>query len=393
MKEDIVIIDGARTAIGNFNGSLKNFEAHDLGGFAIKGLIEKSGIKPELIDEVIMGCVAMAAENTLISRIAALKGGLPASSTALTVNRACASGLQSIVTGAMEIDNGFADIVIAGGAESMNNIPFYLRKARYGYRMGHGVLEDGLIVSLTDPFSNIHMGVTAENIAEKFNISRLEQDKYALLSQKRAAEAISSGLFKDEIIPISIKEGKDKERIFDTDEYPRADTDIEKLTKLKPAFKDGGTVTAGNSAGINDGACALLLMSPTKAKELNLKPKAKFIDAAAAGVPPEIMGTGPVPAIRKLLKKTGISLDEVGLIELNEAFAVQTLYAINELKLDLNKTNVNGSGISLGHPIGATGAIITLKLINEMIRRNVRYGMVSLCIGGGQGMAALFELA
>jgi acetyl-CoA C-acetyltransferase len=392
MKEDIVIIDGARTAIGNFNGSLKNFEAHDLGGIAIKGLIEKLGIKPELIDEVIMGCVAMAAENTLISRIAALKGGLPASSTALTVNRACASGLQSIVTGAMEIDNGFADIVIAGGAESMNNIPFYLRKARYGYRMGHGILEDGLIVSLTDPFFNIHMGVTAENIAEKFNISRLEQDKYALLSQKRAVEAISKGLFKDEIIPITIKEGRDKERIFDTDEYPRADTDIEKLTKLKPAFKESGTVTAGNSAGINDGACALLLMSPKKAKELNLKPKARFIDAAAAGVPPEIMGTGPVPAVRKLLKKTGISLDEIGLIELNEAFAVQTLYAINELKLDLNKTNVNGSGISLGHPIGATGAIITLKLINEMARRNVRYGLVTLCIGGGQGMAALFEL-
>jgi acetyl-CoA C-acetyltransferase len=392
MKEDIVIIDGARTAIGNFNGSLKNFEAHDLGGIAIKGLVEKSGIKPELVDEVIMGCVAMAAENTLISRIAALKGGLSASSTALTVNRACASGLQAIVTGAMEIDNGFADIVIAGGAESMNNIPYYLRKARYGYRMGHGILEDGLIVSLTDPFFNIHMGVTAENIAEKFNISRLEQDEYALLSQKRAVEAISKGLFKDEIIPISIKEGKDKERIFDTDEYPRADTDIEKLTKLKPAFKEGGTVTAGNSAGINDGACVLLLMSPKRAKELNLKPKAKFIDAAAAGVPPEIMGTGPVPAVRKLLKKTGISLDEIGLIELNEAFAVQTLYAINELKLDLNKTNVNGSGISLGHPIGATGAVITLKLINEMIRRNVRYGLVTLCIGGGQGLAALFEL-
>ena len=273
MKEDLVIIDGARTAIGNFNGSLKNFEAHDLGGIAIKGLIEKSGIKPELIDEVIMGCVAMAAENTLISRIAALKGGLPASSTALTVNRACASGLQSIVTGAMEIDNGFADIVIAGGAESMNNIPFYLRKARYGYRMGHGRLEDGLIVSLTDPFSNIHMGVTAENIAEKFNISRLEQDNYALLSQKRAVEAISKGLFKDEIIPISIKEGKDKERIFDTDEYPRADTDIEKLTKLKPAFKEGGTVTAGNSAGINDGACALLLMSSNKSKGTKFKTK------------------------------------------------------------------------------------------------------------------------
>ena len=259
--------------------------------------------------------------------------------------------------------------------------------------MGHGRLEDGLIVALTDPFTNIHMGITAENIAEKFNISRLEQDEYSLLSQKRAAEAISKGLFKDEIVPISIKEGKDKERIFDTDEYPRADADIEKLAKLKPAFKEGGTVTAGNSSGVNDGACVLLLMKSEKAKELNLKPKAKFVDAAAAGVPPEIMGTGPVPAVRKLLAKTGISLDEIGLIELNEAFAVQALYCIKELKLDLNKTNVNGSGISLGHPVGATGAIITLKLINEMIRRNVRYGIVTLCIGGGQGLAALFELA
>jgi len=393
MKGDIVIVDGVRTAIGSFNGSLKNFEAHDLGGIVIKGLTEKLGIKPELIDEVVMGCVAMAAENTLISRLSALKGGLPVSSTALTVNRACASGLQALVTGAMEIDNGFADIIIAGGAESMNNIPYYLRKARYGYRMGHGVLEDGLIVSLTDPLYNIHMGITAENIAEKFNISRSEQDEYALLSQKRALQAISRGLFKDEIIPVTVKEGKDKERIFDTDEYPRADTDIEKLAKLKPAFKEGGTVTPGNAAGINDGACALLLMNQEKAGKLNLKPKAKLIDAAAAGVPPELMGTGPVHAIRKLLAKTGISLNDVGLIELNEAFAAQALYCINELKLDLEKTNVNGSGISLGHPIGATGAILTLKIINEMIRRNVRYGIVSLCIGGGQGMAALFELA
>lgn len=392
MKDDIVIIDGIRTAIGNFNGSLKDFEAHDLGGIVIKGLLEKVKIDPAKVDEVIMGCVAMAAENSLISRLSALKGGLPNSSTALTVNRACASGLQSIVTGAMEIEAGFADIIIAGGAESMNNIPFYLRKARYGYRMGHGRLEDGLIITLSDPLLNIHMGITAENIAEKFNVSRQEQDEYSLLSQKRAAEAISKGLFKDEIIPVTIKEGKDKERIFNTDEYPRVDTSIEKLAKLKPAFKEGGTVTPGNASGINDGACVFLIMSSQRAKELNLKPKARFVDAAVAGVSPEIMGTGPVPAVRKLLKKTGLSIDEIGLIELNEAFAVQALYCINELGLDLNKTNVNGSGISLGHPVGATGAIITLKLINEMSRQNVKYGISTLCIGGGQGMAALFEL-
>lgn len=392
MKDDIVIIDGARTAIGNFNGSLKNFEAYDLGSIAIKGLIERTGIKPELIDEVIMGCVGQSAENAFISRLAAIKAGLPVDSTALTVNRLCSSGLQSIITGAMEISCNFADIVIAGGAESMNNIPFYLRKARYGYKMGHGKLEDGLVTALSDPFSNEHMGITAENISEKFHISRSEQDGYALISQKRAVDAISKGLFKDEIIPVTIKEGKDKERVFDTDEYPRSDTNIEKLSKLKPVFKENGTVTAGNSSGINDGSCVVLIMSSKKANELNLKPKAKFIDAAVAGVPPELMGTGPVPAVKRLLKKVGISLNEIGLIELNEAFAVQALYCMKELNLDLNKTNVNGSGISLGHPIGATGTIITLKLINEMIRRNVKYGLVTLCIGGGQGLAALFEL-
>jgi acetyl-CoA C-acetyltransferase len=393
MKDDIVIIDGARTAIGSFGGSLKSFEAYDLGAIAIRGLMEKLKVDPQIIDEVIMGCVAQAAENTLLARISALKAGLPDTSTALTINRACSSGLQSIVTAAMEINTGFSEVVIAGGAESMNNVPFYLRKARYGYRMGHGRLEDGLIISLTDPLLGIHMGITAENIAEKFNISRQQQDEYSLLSQRRAVKAISEGLFKDEIVPITIKEGKDKERIFDTDEYPRFDSDLEKLAKLKPAFKEDGTVTPGNASGINDAGCAVLVMGSSKASQLGLKPKAKYIDAAAAGVPPEIMGTGPVPAVKKLLKKTGLSIGDIGLFEINEAFAVQALYCINELGIDMDRVNVNGSGISLGHPVGATGAIITIKLINEMIRRNVRYGISTLCIGGGQGLAALFELA
>lgn len=392
MKNDIVLVEGVRTAIGSFNGSLKGFQAYELGSFVIKGLLEKTKINPNLIDEVILGCIGQAAENAFVSRIAALGAGLNFTSTAMTINRLCSSGLQSIITGAMEINCNFADIILAGGAESMNNIPFYLRKARFGYKLGHGELEDGLITALSDPFSRSHMGITAENIAEKFNISRLEQDEYALLSQKRAAEAISKGLFKEEIIPITIVEGKDKERIFDTDEFPRLDSTLEKLAKLKPAFKENGSVTAGNASGINDGAAAVLMMTSEKAKELNLKPKIRYVDAAVAGVPPEIMGTGPVPAIKKLLKKTNISLKDIGLIELNEAFSVQTLYCIKELNLNVNITNVNGSGIALGHPVGATGTIITVKLMNEMIRRDSKFGLASLCIGGGQGLAVLFEL-
>ena len=312
--------------------------------------------------------------------------------TAITVNRLCSSGLQAIVTAVQEIRDGLCEIAVAGGCESMTNIPFYLRKARYGYRMGHGELEDGLVTAVSDPFTRNHMGITAENVAEKYHITREDQDRLALMSQQRAAAARDAGLFKDEIVPVEVRVNKKETKIFDEDEYIRPNTTMEKLAKLKPAFKENGTVTAGNASGINDAAAAVVVMRESKAADLGLKPIVRLVDAAAAGVDPQIMGIGPVPAVRKLLKKTGLTIEEIGLIELNEAFASQAAACIRELGLDETIVNVNGSGIALGHPIGATGCIITIKLMNEMVRRNVQYGIATLCIGGGQGLAVLYEL-
>jgi acetyl-CoA C-acetyltransferase len=390
--ERIVIVSVARTAIGKFNGSLKDFEASDLGGIAIKAAINRAGLAPADVDEAVMGCVGTAAENAFLARMSALKGGMPNTSTAITVNRLCSSGLQAILTAASEIETGFADICVAGGAESMTNIPFYLRKARNGYRMGDGVLEDGLITALSDPFYQVHMGITAENVAEKYQISREDQDLYALMSQERAQRAIEKGLFQDEIVPVTVQINRKETAEFCVDEHPRFNTTIKNLQKLRPAFKDGGTVTAGNAAGINDAGAAVVLMKESKAKSLGLKPIVAIKGAAVAGVDPAIMGIGPIPAMKKLYEKTGVHLSEIGLIELNEAFAAQVLACVRELGLSLDITNVNGSGISLGHPIGATGCIITIKLINEMVRRGVRYGVSTLCIGGGQGLAVMFEL-
>lgn len=339
-----------------------------------------------------MGCVGQAAENAFMARVSAIKAGIPYEATALTVNRLCSSGLQAIVTAAMEIDEGFCEIAVAGGGESMNNIPYYIRKMRTGYRMGHGEVEDGLVTALSDPITRDHMGITAENVAERYHVSREDQDKYALLSQQRAAKARDEGKFKDEIIPLEVKVNKKETKIFDTDEYIRDNTTLEKLEKLRPAFKKDGTVTAGNASGINDCGAAVVLMKAEEAEKRGQKPIVRIVEAAAAGVDPAYMGIGPVPAVRKLLKKTGLTLADIGLFELNEAFASQTLACIRELGLDINKVNVNGSGISMGHPIGATGCIITIKLMNEMVRRNERYGIATLCIGGGQGLAVLFEL-
>lgn len=392
MKENIVIVSGARTAIGSFGGSLKNLEATDLGGIAIKEALKRGQVAPEDVNEVVMGCVGQAAENAFMARVSAIKAGIPYEATALTVNRLCSSGLQAIVTAAMEIDEGFCEIAVAGGGESMNNIPYYIRKMRTGYRMGHGEVEDGLVTALSDPITKDHMGITAENVAERYHVSREDQDKYALLSQQRAAKARDEGKFKDEIIPLEVKISKKETKIFDTDEYIRDNTTLEKLAKLRPAFKKGGTVTAGNASGINDCGAAVVLMKAEEAEKRGQKPIVRIVEAAAAGVDPAYMGIGPVPAVRKLLKKTGLTLDDIGLFELNEAFASQTLACIRELGLDINKVNVNGSGISMGHPIGATGCIITIKLMNEMVRRNERYGIATLCIGGGQGLAVLFEL-
>jgi acetyl-CoA C-acetyltransferase len=343
------------------------------------------------VDEVAMGCVGQAAEDAYLSRMASVKAGIPVEATAITINRLCSSGLQAIVTAAMEISCNFAEIVVAGGAESMSNLPYYLRSARFGYRMGHGELEDGLVTALSDPFTRSHMGITAENVAEKYHVTREQQDQFALESQQNAAKAIAAGVFKDDIVPVKVKLSKTEEKTFDTDEHPRKTTP-ESLAKLRPAFKKDGTVTAGNASGVNDAAAAVVMMTTQKASALGLKPVVRLVDAAAAGVPPEIMGIGPVPAVKKLLKKTGVKLDDIGVIELNEAFASQSVACIHELGLNPCLVNVNGGAIALGHPIGASGCIITLKLINEMVRRKSKYGMATLCIGGGQGLAVLFEL-
>ncbi len=389
--KDIVLVSGVRTAVGTFGGSLKGFGASDLGAIAIREVVKRAGVAPEQVDEVVMGCVGQAAEDAFMSRLASVKAGIPVEATALTVNRLCSSGLQAIVTAGMEITCNFAEVVVAGGAESMSNLPFYLRNARFGYRMGHGELEDGLITALSDPFSRSHMGITAENVAEKYHVTREQQDQFALESQQKAAKAIAAGLFKDEIVPVQVKVSKTEEKTFDTDEHPRKTT-IESLTKLRPAFKKDGTVTAGNASGVNDAAAVVVVTTAQKAVALGLKPVVRLVDAAAAGVPPEIMGIGPIPAVKKLLKKTGVKLDDIGVIELNEAFASQSLACIKELGLNPCLVNVNGGAIALGHPIGASGCIITIKLINEMVRRKSKYGMATLCIGGGQGLAVLFEL-
>ena len=392
MKKNIVIVSGARTGIGSFGGSLSQFEATDLGGIAIKAAVERAGIQPEEVDEVVMGCVGQAAENAFMARVSSIKAGIPYEATALTVNRLCSSGLQAIVTAAMEIDNGFCNIAVAGGGESMSNLPYYIRKARFGYRMGHGELEDGLITALSDPITRDHMGITAENVAARYNISREDQDEYAVMSQTRAAKARAEGKFVDEIVPVEVKVNKKETKIFAEDEYIREGTTVEKLARLRPAFKADGSVTAGNASGINDCGAAVVLMTEEEASKRGLKPIVRIVDAAVAGVDPAYMGIGPVPAVNKLLEKTGLKKEDIGLYELNEAFASQSLACIRELGLDIEKVNVNGSGISMGHPIGATGCIITIKLMNEMVRRNEKYGIATLCIGGGQGLAVLFEL-
>ena len=390
--ESIVIVSGARTGIGSFGGSLKQYQATDLGGFAIKAAVERAGIKPEDVDEVVMGCVGQAAENAFMARVSSIKAGIPYEASALTVNRLCSSGLQAIYTAALEIDNGFCNIAVAGGGESMSNIPFYLRNARFGYRMGHNELEDGLITALSDPITRDHMGITAENVAAKYNITREDQDAYAVLSQTRAAKAKADGKFADEIVPVEVKVNKKETRMFAEDEYIRPDSTVEKLARLRPAFKKDGTVTAGNASGINDAGAAVVVMKESEAKKRGIAPIVRIVDAAVAGVDPAYMGIGPIPAVRKLFEKTGLTKEDIGLFELNEAFASQSLACIRELDLDVEKVNVNGSGISMGHPIGATGCIITIKLMNEMVRRNVKYGVATLCIGGGQGLAVLFEL-
>ncbi len=387
--EDVVIVSGARTPIGKFQGGFSNFSASDLGAIAIKAAVERAGIAPEQVDHVILGCVGQVAEDAYISRHSAVKAGMSIETPALTVNRICGSGLEAINTAARYIQTGDASVIVAGGAENMTMMPYYVRQGRNGYRMGNGVLEDGILHLLGDPFSKQHMGITAENLAEKYEVSRETQDEYSMRSQERAAAAIASGKFKDEIVPVQVKQGKETVTI-DNDEHPRQTT-LEALGKLRPAFKEGGMVTAGNASGINDGAAAVVVMSASKAKELGLTPRLKIIARAEAGVEPSIMGSGPIPAVQKALKKANMTVDQIDLVELNEAFASVAAACSTALHLDPEKTNVNGGAIALGHPVGATGAILTVKLMYEMERRNSKFGLVSLCIGGGQGIATIFE--
>ena len=388
--KNVVIIDGARTAIGTFRGSLKDFSVTDLGAIVIEAALKRAKVGKDQVDEVIMGCVGQVAEDAFMARRCAIKAGIPAeTSTAFTVNRLCSSGLQAIVSGMMSIQTGDAEIVVAGGGESMSNLPFYIRNGRE-YKMGHQQLEDGLITALTDPFSGQHMGITAENVAEKYSISREDQDKWALRSQQSAAKAIEEGVFKDEIVPVHVKRRKE-EFDFDTDEHVRPGTTLEKLAKLRPAFKADGTVTAGNASGMNDGATAVVMMSEDKAKELGLVPKLRIVAQACGGVDPSIMGTGPIVSTRKCLERAGMALEEIDEIELNEAFAAQTLACIRELGMDESKVNIHGSGISIGHPIGCTGAMLTVKLLYSMPKTGARYGLETLCIGGGQGLTVIYE--
>jgi len=387
--EDVFIVSGARTPIGRFQGAYSNLSASDLGAIVIRAAVERAGLKPDQVDHVILGCVGQVMEDGYISRHASVKAGMPIETPAVTVNRICGSGLEAINTGARYIQTGDAGVVVAGGAENMTMMPYYLRQARSGYRMGNGTIEDGILHLLGDPFSKQHMGITAENLAEKYEVSREAQDEVAMRSQERAAAAIAAGKFKDEIVPVEVKAGKETVTI-DQDEHPRQTT-LEALGKLRPAFKEGGMVTAGNASGINDGAAAVVLADGNMARELGLKPRLRLVARAESGVEPSIMGSGPIPAVQKVLQKAGMTIDQIDLVELNEAFASVAAACSTALHLDPEKTNVNGGAIALGHPVGATGAILTVKLMYEMERRGSRYGLVTLCIGGGQGIASIFE--
>ena len=387
--EDVVLVSGVRTAIGRFNGSLANTPASDLGSTVIKEAVNQAGIEPEVVDQVIMGIVGQVAEDAYLSRVSTIKAGLEIETPAVNVNRLCGSGLEAINSRARYIETGDAVGVVAGGADTSTRLPYYLRKARSGYRLGHDTIEDGVVKLLSDPFEGYHMGITAEKLAEEFEISRAAQDELSAESQRRALNAIEKGYFKDQIVPLTVRKGRE-EHIFDTDEFPQ-NSSVEKLSKLRPAFKEDGMVTPGNASGINDGASATVVMSATKAAALGVKARLRLVARAEAGVDPSIMGSGPIPAVNKVLEKADMTLDQMDVIELNEAFASVACACANELSLDPEKTNPNGGAIALGHPVGATGNILTVKLMHEMERTGARYGLVSMCIGGGQGIATIFE--
>ncbi len=392
---DVVILGMARTAIGSFGGSLKSLLSYKLGVVAVKEALKRSGLTEDQygqIDDVLIGNCMMRTDEINVARCIGLESGIPFTTPAATIQRQCASGMQATVFGAQKIWLEEDELVVTGGCESMSNVPYVLKDMRWGSRQFDVKATDALFEGLTDPLKGTLMGITAENLAEKYNISREEQDELALLSINRAVHAIDSGWYKEEIVPVEVPQRKGDPKIFDTDEHPRRGATLEALAKLRPAFKKDGTVTAGNSSGLNDAAAAMVLASADKAKELGLKPIARIVGNAVAAVEPELMGYGPVPAIKKLLKKTGVSLADVDLLEVNEAFAAQYLACEKLLELDREKTNIGGSGISLGHPVGATGARIMITLMHHLKRTGKKRGIASLCVGGGMGKAVLIEM-
>jgi len=390
-QREVVVVAGTRTAIGDFGGSLKDFGPTRLGAICIKEAMARAKIDPATVGHVVMGGVIMSEpRDTYLSRVAALEGGVPVGTPCLTVNRLCGSGLQAIVSASQYIVLGDCDSAVAGGAESMSRAAYVMPSARWGQRMGDAQVIDAMTTALHDPFGHGHMGVTAENIAAKYGITREAQDAYALESHVRAARALGAGYFKSQIVPVEVKSRKGA-TMFEIDEHVRRDAKIEDMQKLKPAFKKDGTVTAGNASGINDAAAAVVLMEAGSAARQGLKPMARLVAYAHAGVEPQVMGLGPIPAVKRIFEKTGLKPADMDVIESNEAFAVQAMAVTRDLGLDPAKVNANGGAVALGHPVGATGAILTVKAIYELQRTAKRYALVTMCIGGGQGIAAIFE--
>ena len=389
---EVVIVAAVRTPIGSFGGSLKDISTVDLGSLVIKNAIERAGLEPEQVDEVIMGNVLGAGLGQNVARQMSVYAGVPVTSPAFTINKVCGSGLKAVQLAVQAVLCGDAEVVVAGGAENMSQAPYILPNQRWGSRMGNATVVDTMLRDgLTDGFEDYHMGITAENVAEQYGITREDQDSFALQSQKRAVAAVESGRFKEEIIPVEIPQRRGEPLVFDMDEFPRKDVSLEGLSKLRPAFQKDGSVTAGNSSGINDGAAAVVVMSAEKAKELGVPVLATIKSYASAGLDPKVMGCGPIYASRKALEKAGLTVADLDLVESNEAFAAQACAVAKELNLDLEKVNVNGGAISLGHPIGASGCRILVTLLHEMQKRDAKRGLVTLCIGGGMGTALIVE--
>ncbi len=392
MSEQVVIVSAVRTPIGSFLGGLAPLSAPQLGALVIESALERAGVDKALVEEVLMGNVLSAGLGQNPARQASIKAGLADTVPATTINKVCGSGLKTVMLAAQAIRAGDNELIVAGGTESMSNAAYVMPGARTGYRMGDQAVVDTMIKDgLWCAFCDTHMGITAENIADKYSISRLEQDEFSAWSQQKAVAAIESGRFKDEIVPVSIPQKKGEPKVFDTDEFPRAGTTVEVLGKLRPAFKKEGTVTAGNASGINDGAAAVVVMSESRARTLGMKPLARVVSYASAGVDPAYMGLGPVDATKKALAKAGLQMSDLDLVEANEAFAAQSLGVDRELHFDRNKLNVNGGAIALGHPIGASGTRILVTLLHELQKRQGRYGLATLCIGGGQGVSMVVE--